>query len=441
MIETITPAGCGGRKRHVIALAIFTVAAVAAAALLGAALGALGAAASPLRTFAVALVASLALLGVARALAGSGVRVPEIARQVPESWRRTLPLPVWSAGYGAGLGVGLLTHQVVFTFWIALAAIIALGSPPAGALCLGLFGAGRAAMVIAPTLSGDVGRARALSLMARSHRPVALLNAAVGIVVALALVPQVALAADPPLGAGQTDPAASGRAVARTVLSDGESRVVLTVRGRRPIVFEGARHPALNSRLVAYTREGGITVNDWLRGGREVFRLNGPVEKPALSWPWMAYVRNRAGSSSLELMNIPRGTRRVIATATRRDDLGRPALRAGWLSWHFATGRRSQVWVSNVRRLSRRTLIASSATAIHVNPSVTRSHIAWVEQRAATSRLLLRRIDGRGRTRQLARVIGGDRIFWTTALTARRAYVTRWTLRGRRARVLGRNWR
>ena len=46
MVETITPAGCGSRRRHRIAIALFGAGAVCAAAALGAVLGAAGAAPS-----------------------------------------------------------------------------------------------------------------------------------------------------------------------------------------------------------------------------------------------------------------------------------------------------------------------------------------------------------------------------------------------------------
>ncbi|MDH3226067.1 MAG: hypothetical protein OEM67_03150 [Thermoleophilia bacterium] len=437
MIETITPAGCGGRNRYLVSLAAFALAALLAAAALGALVGAVGGLLTP--SVGIVLAAALAVLGIVRELGIARISVPELGRQVPERWRRELPLPVWSAGYGAGLGLGVLTHQVVFTFWVVLAAVLAIGEPVVGAICVALFGAGRAVMVVLPTIGADAWRRRVLETMTRARRPLGWVNALTVAMVALVLVTQPALAMDGPVGAGQTDPAASGKTVARTVITNGESTVVVTAPRRKQIRFPGARHPALNSRLLAFTDGGGISVVEWA-SGREVFRIDGPVEKPAIAWPWIAYLRKRSGSTSLELRNIPRGTRRVIATAGSRDDLGRPAMRSDWLAWHFATGRRSLLWLTNVRRLGRRTLIASSSTGIHINPSLTRSHIAWVDQRATTSRLLVRKITG-DRARSVAKVIGRDRIFWTTALTNKRAYVTRWTLRGRRARVIARNWR
>ena len=81
--------------------------------------------------------------------------LPQARRQVPERWRFELPLPVWSTGYGAGLGAGFFTYQPVSTFWVALVGALALARPVPAALCLSLYGAGRAFMVIWPRRRAD----------------------------------------------------------------------------------------------------------------------------------------------------------------------------------------------------------------------------------------------------------------------------------------------
>ena len=64
MVETITPAVCGGRHRHRVAVALFAVSAILAAAALGAALGAIGSHLD--QDVALAVVGVLALLGALR---------------------------------------------------------------------------------------------------------------------------------------------------------------------------------------------------------------------------------------------------------------------------------------------------------------------------------------------------------------------------------------
>jgi hypothetical protein len=111
MIETITPAVCGSRRRHVLAVSLFALAAVLSAAALGAALGlvglALGAAWAVAAAAAFAGAAALRELGVVR------FPLPQSRRQVPERWHAELPLPLWATGYGAGLGHGVHTFQPV----------------------------------------------------------------------------------------------------------------------------------------------------------------------------------------------------------------------------------------------------------------------------------------------------------------------------------------
>ncbi|MGH3012190.1 MAG: hypothetical protein ACRDMY_10215, partial [Gaiellaceae bacterium] len=148
MLETFTPAVCRSRQRQIVAQALFTIAAVATAAILGLVLGLVGAGLGA-RQALVAAVA-LALVAAAREAGILRFRLPQSRRQVPERWRQELPLPVWASGYGAGLGAGFFTFQPVSTFWVACAGALALARPVPAALCLSLYGAGRAAMVVWP---------------------------------------------------------------------------------------------------------------------------------------------------------------------------------------------------------------------------------------------------------------------------------------------------
>src|SRR5215211_2846056 len=113
MIETITPAGCGSRNRYRLALASFTLGAVLASALVGALLGLAGG--SLEASSAVLVAAVLAAVAATREAGLVRLPLPQMRHQVPEHWHHDLPLPVWSAGYGAGLGVGFATFQPVAT--------------------------------------------------------------------------------------------------------------------------------------------------------------------------------------------------------------------------------------------------------------------------------------------------------------------------------------
>ena len=161
MVETLAPAGYAGRLRTtLVACATFTAGALVGGVitfgglgLLGQWLGAGGTGAAAV----AAVVAVAAAIGEAR-----GVRiVPQVRRQVPESWRRVLPVPLAAGLYGVLLGLGFTTFILTFAVWALAAVSVALGDPALGAV-LGLaFGAGRALPVIAlaPVAETDRGNA------------------------------------------------------------------------------------------------------------------------------------------------------------------------------------------------------------------------------------------------------------------------------------------
>ncbi len=170
MVETLAPGGYAGRLRTTLAACLtFSVGALAGGvvtfgglALLGDALGAGG----PAALAAAAAVALIAAVGEAR-----GARIlPQVRRQVPESWRRRLPVPVAAAGYGVLLGLGFTTFILTFAVWALAGAAVAVGDPVLG-VAVGLaFGLGRLlpVVVLAPA-SGSWG-ADAHAAMAEQPR-------------------------------------------------------------------------------------------------------------------------------------------------------------------------------------------------------------------------------------------------------------------------------
>ena len=161
MVETLAPHGYARRLRTcLVACATFALGALAGGAitfgglaLAGAALGAGG----PAALGAAAVVAVAAAVAEAR-----GLRIaPQIRRQVPEAWRRVLPVPLAAAGYGVLLGLGFTTFVLSFAVWALAGASVALGDPALG-LAMGVaFGAGRALPVaaLAPFAATDRGAA------------------------------------------------------------------------------------------------------------------------------------------------------------------------------------------------------------------------------------------------------------------------------------------
>jgi hypothetical protein len=149
MVETLAPHGYAGRLRTTLAAcATFSLGALAGGlatfgglALVGQALGAGG----PAALAAGAAVALAAALGEAR-----GARiVPQVRRQVPESWRRRLPVPLAAGLYGVLLGLGFTTFILTFAVWALAGLCVAVGDPALGAAVGLAFGAGRLLPVVA----------------------------------------------------------------------------------------------------------------------------------------------------------------------------------------------------------------------------------------------------------------------------------------------------
>jgi hypothetical protein len=65
------------------------------------------------------------------------------AKQVPLSWKHVFPAPMSAALYGATLGTGVASSVYFWSFWVTVAAVIAVGSPVAGFLIGAVYGVGR----------------------------------------------------------------------------------------------------------------------------------------------------------------------------------------------------------------------------------------------------------------------------------------------------------
>jgi hypothetical protein len=422
MLETFTPAVCGSRKRQIVAQALFAAAAVAAAGALGLALGFVGSLIGARQ--AVLAAAALALLAAAREAGLVRIALPQARRQVPERWRFELPLPIWASGYGAGLGAGLFTFQPVSTFWVACAGALALARPVPAAVCLSLYGAGRAAMVVWPRRRGGDPTAAVERLTGRRGvllRANALALLACGVLLALA-----------PSAGGATlvvgsalDPSSGGSALAYA--TKGGSVVVRRSSGP-DVVLPGAAEPALSGRYLAYVDDQGIRVVEWQGGGvNEVARISGnALSYPALSGPNVAFVRRDDDSRRLIVRNLVTGETKLPAKVPRSVDLGRPSLRDGRLAWHRNSRRQSRIVVMSMSTGNRRTFARTKIGRLS-NPSLRWKRIIWVDARSGVT-FLRKGSLGSGRVRTLARVRGRAASYWTTSLSGKVAYMTRWTI-------------
>src|SRR5919108_2270253 len=133
-----------------------TGAAFAAGLALGAggvfvALGALGAVVSGHGL----VLAALAFAGAAVVSDALGLRVrPQVRFQVPEPWRRTMPLVQALFLYGLLLGAGLTTYVPATAAWALPALTVALGDVTASLAIAAGFAAGRTLPVLVLAVSG-----------------------------------------------------------------------------------------------------------------------------------------------------------------------------------------------------------------------------------------------------------------------------------------------
>src|SRR4051794_992988 len=234
MVETLAPAGYAGRlETTVVACATFALGALAGGALTFGGLALLG---SAIGAAAPALAALVALAAAARDARGAGI-VPQVRRQVPESWRRRMPLPLAAGLYGVLLGLGFTTFILSFAVWALAGMSVALGDPALG-LAAGLaFGAGRALPVIALAPSGGGRLGEAMAQRPRILRSLRGIDAAALAACAIALW------------------AAPAQARATTVATGGEPAVVATAQAApATVVAVGVSDPSADGARLAFNR-------------------------------------------------------------------------------------------------------------------------------------------------------------------------------------------
>ena len=150
MVETITPVGHGGRtKSYWTSVGLHALGATLAAALLGFALGAIGALLrAPGEGSGAVVLAVIALMYAVREGFGLKVPLPDRHAQVPQWWRDFFSPAVSSFLYGAGLGVGFFTFLQFGTFVVVATGALFSGDPLIGALLCVPFGLTRGLTVV-----------------------------------------------------------------------------------------------------------------------------------------------------------------------------------------------------------------------------------------------------------------------------------------------------
>jgi hypothetical protein len=401
-------------------------------------------------TFAAVALAFAAAIAEAR---GAAV-VPQIRRQVPEHWRRTLPLPAAAALYGVLLGLGFTTYVLTFAVAAIGALVFASGEPTTG-IAVGLaFGAGRALPVvaIAPFVHRKVGMAaqRVLAERPALLRGVRVLDAAALVVAASVLFVGDARGASN-IGPG-TDPSTSGDLIAWStppggVLLQGGVRTALPGR------------PALGGAYVAWRSSTQVHVATAADLAPVLDLSLASVDALGISDRWLV-TRERTTNDGDALvarrLDAP-DEARIIARTVPPAQLGRPSLDGDTVVFHIATRRESRIVAADLAAGTSRVVRRSRASHV-TNPSLLAGELLYVRQTSTAQTLELGALAPGGRNRILYRLgspaprdpgyePGHSRVtrtpkprlasgtLWTTALAADQAYVTFIPRRGGSARA------
>jgi uncharacterized membrane protein YagU involved in acid resistance len=152
MLASITPLGERGRNsRWVTTVVAYITGSTVAAGLLGGLLGVTGSVALASRVTprtALAVLAILTLLGLAFDSRAAGLRLPTVHRQVDDAWMYRYRSWFYGAGFGAQLGIGVITIVNSSMTYVVLAAELLTVSPSRGALIGAVFGLARSVVIL-----------------------------------------------------------------------------------------------------------------------------------------------------------------------------------------------------------------------------------------------------------------------------------------------------
>ncbi len=456
MVDTLAPHACDGRRRTSVAGAVaFALGALGGGvvtfgglALLGDALGAGGAAAA-------AVAVAALLLAAAGDAAGRRI-VPQVRRQVPESWRRILPVPLAAGLYGVLLGLGFTTFVLSFATWGLAAACLAVGSPATGALVGLAFGGGRAVPVglLAPLQDRDLPAAIAEAM---GERPVVLRGlraaAATGLAaaaVALVVAPPAARAAATVTALNAADPsAAPGLLAYHQPFANG-----ILIRNGATVPLPGT-HPAVSPTRIAWLQDENVVIAD-----AATLAVVATLPAPGATAlglsdrfvAWRAPAPNgRDGIFAHDLATGPEVPAVLVGTARTGGTLGRPTMDGGRVVFDSQAPSLSRIIIRDLDT-GALTVARTERGAQVLNPTIVDGKLLYVYDGPTRQRLILgkrvlysttptaRRDDGHGegkhdhhqgyphgkRPKKPARPPRGLTVtLWTTASDGATAYVTR----------------
>jgi hypothetical protein len=424
MIETLGPTGHeGGRSTTVAACVTFALGALVGGVITFGSLSALGELVHGADDrLAYSIAAAIALTAAVAELRATPI-VPQIRRQLPEHWRRLMPMPLAGALYGILLGLGFTTFVLTLGVWALAGIALAVGDPMVG-LVLGLaFGAGRALPIAmtAPVADRSAG-IRVTELMA--DRPALYRGFRFSDGAALALAGAVLLTTVPASAARlEKSPAADPSVAAEGLGFQRPDRAGFLLRARQETALPG-RDPALGGGRIAVASDDQIVLlsaSDLSEEGR--FDAPG-ADAIAVSAKWVAWRDRDDSNDTLRARRISNpgnpGKVKTLAAARGAAQLGRPSIDGGRVVYARATRRVNRIVTRRLGKGGSRTL-RRSVTAGLSNPSLGGKHLLYVRHERRRDLLKLARIKG-GEGRTLLSKRHGT--LWSTSLGKQRAYVT-----------------
>jgi hypothetical protein len=408
MVDTLAPHGYAGRMRVTIAAcATFALGALVGGVITFAGLSLLGSALGAGGTTAAAVAGVVALAAAIGELRGARI-VPQVRRQVPESWRRVMPVPLAAGLYGVLLGLGFTTFILTFAVWALAGTSIALGDPSLG-LLVGLgFGLGRLVpvVVLAPAAGTEWG---AGAHAAMAERPAILrgmraVDAVALGVCALALATAPAQAATRQIAANATDPSLDGGTLA---WHDASGAGILRV-GSTLTPAPGPK-PAVGGGHIAWIADGAVHVGGALPA--ELAFADPRANSVAVGSRWVAWRTVAGGLESIVTASLATGEPGPAAVAPKGRELGRPALAGDVLVFHRATAR-GTILRSLDLRTGRRATLRREPRSMLLNPSAYGSTLLYVRSTYFRQQLRIGALE--------TRRVGRDRVLYDTTPTARR---------------------
>ena len=256
---------------------------------------------------------------------------PQIRRQLPEHWRRIMPMPVAAALYGILLGLGFTTFVLTFGVWALAGISLALGEPVAG-LAIGLgFGVGRAIPIVtlAPFAKRPFGR-KAITLMAERpelYRAIRFGDAIALVVAATALTFAATAQAGVKSVQSASDPSVAGPTLA---FAKGQSDAAFVTEGSGPEPLIGT-DPSIADKFAAVIEGQNVRILG-RPGFAEVDSFDAPgVDAVAVSNNWIAYRTRIDGRDRLIARKLNdagvAGEPKSIAAAGQPDQVGLPCAR------------------------------------------------------------------------------------------------------------------